>query len=87
VEDMQADFNAYGEDYTVSIIEEIDYSTRDKEYEWMCFYNSNIRGFGYNYKDWVANHKLGGQYGKERLHKQDNEMWSSDCYDSPPCVG
>ena len=52
VEDMQADFDKYGEDYTISFLEVIKkYDDRFHEYEWMKQFNSHIRGFGYNYKD------------------------------------
>lgn len=52
VEDMQKDFDEYGEDYTISVLETItQFSDRNKEYEWMKKYNSHIRGIGYNYKD------------------------------------
>lgn len=53
VEDMQADFDAYGEDYTVEFLEVITaYKDSMHEYSWMEKYNSHIRGSGYNYKDW-----------------------------------
>ena len=56
VEDMQDDFNKYGEDYTFSILEEIfEHKDRKKEYEWMKKYQSNVRGIGYNYKDSMWN--------------------------------
>lgn len=52
VEDMQEDFNEYGEDFSFYILDEIkEYEDRQKEYEWMKKYNSNVRGIGYNYKD------------------------------------
>ena len=52
VEDMQEDFDKYGEDYTVSVLETItEYADRNKEYEWMKKYSSHIREKGYNYKD------------------------------------
>lgn len=52
VEDMQADFDTYGEDYTVEYLEVITaYKDGMHEYEWMKKYNSHIRGIGYNYKD------------------------------------
>lgn len=54
VEDMQADFDKYGEDYTITILEEINnFEEHRKEYEWMKKYKSHIRGIGYNYKDHV----------------------------------
>lgn len=52
IEDMQADFDKYGEDYTFTILDEIlVYKDKEKEYEWMKKYQSHIRGIGYNYKD------------------------------------
>ena len=52
VEDMQEDFDRYGEDYTFTILEDIfEHEDRLKEYEWMEKYQSHIRGIGYNYKD------------------------------------
>lgn len=52
VEDMQKDFDNYGDDYTITVLEEnIDYDNRHKEYEWMEKYQSYVRGKGYNYKD------------------------------------
>ena len=52
VEDMQEDFDKYGEDYTLTILDDIAWrSEKDKEYEWMKKYQSHIRGIGYNYKD------------------------------------
>ncbi len=57
VEDMQADFDKYGEDYTFTIVDVIDrYEDRVKEYEWMKKYQSHIRGIGYNYKDSALHH-------------------------------
>lgn len=52
VEDMQADFDKYGEDYTITILDEIaGYAENSKEYEWMKKFQSHIKGNGYNYKD------------------------------------
>ena len=52
VEDMQADFDELGGDYSFSIIGEIkDESENHKEYDCMVERNSNVRGHGYNYKD------------------------------------
>lgn len=51
-EDMQNDFDEYGEDYSLYILDEIsDYGERQKEYEYMKKFNSHVRGKGYNYKD------------------------------------
>ena len=49
VEDMQEDFDKYGEDYTVSILGHD--ATGSLEMEMMDKYNSTERGIGYNYKD------------------------------------
>ena len=52
IEDMQSDFNEYGEDYSLFILGEYtSYRNRRVEYEWMRKYQSHIRGKGYNYKD------------------------------------
>lgn len=54
VEDMQDDFDKYGDNYTVTILEEVvDYNEKNKEYQWMEKYQSHVRGKGYNYKDHV----------------------------------
>lgn len=60
VEDMQEDFDKYGEDYTFTILEDIyRHCDRYKEYEWQKKYQSYIRGVGYNYKDRVWNRPKG----------------------------
>lgn len=52
VEDMQNDFDEYGEDYTVSVLDTcFNWADHFKEYYWMKKYKSFIRGIGYNYKD------------------------------------
>ena len=52
VGDMQEDYNRYGEDYTLTVLDTIeDIGEKDKEYEWMKTYSSNERGRGYNYND------------------------------------
>ena len=52
VEDMQKDFDKYGENFTFTIIDNIqDASQASKEYQWMKQFKSFIRGVGYNYKD------------------------------------
>ena len=58
VEDMQSDFDKYGEDYTISFLEVItEHENRFREYDLMKEFKSNIRGFGYNYKDRYFNRK------------------------------
>lgn len=53
-EDMQKDFNEYGENFSVYILDEIsEYKENYKEYEWMYKYNTIERGIGYNYADKV----------------------------------
>ena len=51
VEDMQKDFDEYGNDFTVSILGEVDNNHLNLEIEMMDKYNSTTRGVGYNYKD------------------------------------
>lgn len=52
VDDMQKDYDEHGEDYTLTILDQIkDESEIEKEYEWMDKYQSFVRGVGYNYKD------------------------------------
>ena len=54
VEDMQKDFDEHGDDFTFFVLETIsDYKDKDREYEFMAFLESNVRGKGYNYKDHV----------------------------------
>ncbi len=55
VEDMQKDFNDYGEDYSYLMLDEIQtFDEKAKEYEWMKKCNSYNRNTGYNYKDHTA---------------------------------
>lgn len=52
VEDMQEDFDKYGENYSLFILEEIkEFKDKIKEYEWMRKYKTMERSTGYNYKD------------------------------------
>lgn len=67
VEDMQSDFDKYGEDYTITILEEVfNYQDRLKEYDWMVKYNSHIRGKGYNYKDVIFKKRFNRSTVKKR---------------------
>ena len=67
VEDMQTDFDQYGEDYTVEFLEVITkFEDRHHEYDWMKKYNSHIRGIGYNYKD-VSNNERKKNRNREKL--------------------
>ena len=59
VEDMQDDFNKYGEDYSVFVLGDIEtQKEKYKEYEFMLKYNTYIRDVGYNYKDSVLLRKI-----------------------------
>ncbi len=52
VENMQDDFNQYGEDYSVSVLDRFDtYQDREIEYDWMHKYNTVNPKYGYNNKD------------------------------------
>lgn len=52
IEDMQKDFNEYGESYTITTLDVINrYADKEKEYIWMNTYQSYVREIGYNYKD------------------------------------
>lgn len=55
VEDMQADFNKYGDVFDVFILEEgVAYHDCHNEYKYMKKYRSCEREYGYNYKDHIA---------------------------------
>ena len=52
VEDMQKDFDIYGENFTIKVIGEMNSIVESiKEYDAMREYRTYIRGLGYNYKD------------------------------------
>lgn len=52
VNDMQADFDRYGEKFTVTVLDHIASDReKDKEFEWMDKNRSWVRGVGYNYND------------------------------------
>lgn len=52
VEDMQLDYDEYGEHYEAFLLDTIQtYSDKSKEYQWMKKYHSYDRRYGYNYKD------------------------------------
>lgn len=52
VEDMQADFDRYGDDFSLTVLDHIGTEAdKNKEYEWMKKNQSYIRGIGYNYND------------------------------------
>ena len=57
VEDMQVDFDKYGEDFTLTVLDHIATAEdRGREYDWMKKNQSYIRGVGYNYNDrkWLS---------------------------------
>lgn len=57
VEDMQADFDKYGEDFSLTVLDHIaTVADKNKEYDWMKKNQSYIRGVGYNYNDrkWLS---------------------------------
>lgn len=62
VEDMQKDFDEHGDNFTFFILETLsDYKDKGREYEFMMFLESHIRGKGYNYKDHVNFEKRKGK--------------------------
>lgn len=80
VEDMQKDFDEYGEDYTVKVIDVINsFNESCKEREWMEKFQSWVRGIGYNYKDPSApdNRKVPSQ--KSELHKVVDTLSEDQC--------
>lgn len=59
VEDLQSDYNKYGEDFTVFVLDKIEtFQERTKEYDWMLKYNTIAREYGYNYKDHIKLHRI-----------------------------
>ena len=55
IEDLQADYDKYGADFSLFILAEVDHrDCRGAEYEFIHKYKSHIRGVGYNYRDKVA---------------------------------
>jgi group I intron endonuclease len=54
VEDLQSDFNKYGDSFTVSVLDEInDFKQNKREYELIESRGTYIRENGYNYNDTV----------------------------------
>lgn len=52
VEDMQADYEVHGENYTLTVLDRIESEEENsKEYEWMKKEGTYVRGKGYNYND------------------------------------
>ena len=52
VEDMQSDFDKYGDAFTITVLEEItEFAKNKREYELIESHESYIRDKGYNYND------------------------------------
>lgn len=68
VEDMQSDFDAYGDNFTISVLGYENYSNRGFETQMMDKYKSTTRGVGYNYKDPHITAKK-RETVKSKLHK------------------
>lgn len=52
VEELQKDFNEYGNQLCFEILETINtFEDRYREHYWQVYYKTNDRRFGYNYKD------------------------------------
>lgn len=74
VEDMQYDFDEYGENYHVETLGYIRCSDeRDKEYDMMKLYKSHKREIGYNYKDRNVNRKKPIEKPKTRKKSRSNK--------------
>lgn len=70
VEDMQADFDKYGEKFTIMILDEISNNEElNKEYEYMLKYGSAVRGKGYNYNDTIYK-----KFAREQARKNEKEL-------------
>ena len=62
VEDMQADFDEYGDHFRVIVIDKIEtYGDRSKEGQWQKRLNTLDRRYGYNYRDPLIIH-----YGRKK---------------------
>lgn len=60
VADMQADFDKYGEKFTITVLDHIaSEREKEKEFDWMDKNQSWVRGVGYNYNDrkWLGRNK------------------------------
>lgn len=58
IEDMQNDFDLYGEDFTLTVVDTISNPEENrKEYDWMSKYQSYKRERGYNYMDMAFDKK------------------------------
>lgn len=77
IEDMQKDFDEYGENFTFTVLDEIKtLDESEKEYQWMREFKSYVRGVGYNYKDHVFSSKpviFKKESEKEKLIREINE--------------
>lgn len=66
VEDMQRDFDLYGEDYTFRILDEVRCGEpTGKEAHWMHVYQTRDRRYGYNYKDQTTKGRSGRYAAQE----------------------
>ena len=82
VEEMQKDFNEFGENYTVEIVGEINsIHENGKEYEWMTRLQTYERETGYNYKDRTAPHNKKKRVPSNRseLHKIVDTLTENQC--------
>lgn len=82
VEDMQKDFDEYGEDYSFQELDAINsYDEAGKEFDWMEKYQSRVRGIGYNYKDQTAPHPERKRKATNRreLHNVVDNLTDTQC--------
>lgn len=80
MEDMQKDFNEFGENYTVEILGEIKSREENgKEFEWMEKLQTYNREIGYNYKDQTAPHKKKKPSNRNELHKVVDTLTENQC--------
>lgn len=55
MEDLQADYNRYGENFIISLLDEVScYAEKNKEFTWQIKLGTLDRRRGYNYKDPVT---------------------------------
>lgn len=65
VEDMQKDFDNFGGEYKVAIVEKN--ARKEDEFKWMLFLDSLTKGKGYNYKDPMIKKDDGRQKTKQTI--------------------
>lgn len=76
--DMQKDFDEYGEDFTLTVLDTINDSSEDcKEYKWMDKYQSFVEGMGYNYQD-MKMRQRGKEAAEEEAFETDREELTDD---------